>query len=157
MARTTGRTSTFKQLHELTAAILNHNQARGTELVVLLAIAHHARLGDDGRWTSYPGVRRLANYGNVSERAVQLALRKLVDTGQLVRLVNAGGSGIDARADQRPNLFVISNPCPPGCDPSSNHRSTRQPRAAAPPATVDRQRQHAANARAALARNRETG
>ncbi len=86
--------------------VLNHSPTKGTEKIVLLGLANHADA--DGN-NAYPSVARLATYANVTERAVQMALRELEKSGHIVRQFQAGGSA-KQRADRRPNLYsVITN------------------------------------------------
>lgn len=82
--------------------VWKHSRSTGTARVVLLAIADHD--GDGGAW---PSIATLARHANVDPRSVQRHIQKLVDLGELVVHVNAGGSR-GARADQRPNLYEIT-------------------------------------------------
>jgi len=59
-----------------------------TEKLVLLALADHAN--DDGL-SIYPSVERVANKTALSERTVQLTIKKLVEETHLLQLVRAGG------------------------------------------------------------------
>jgi len=82
--------------------VLNHSRAVGTDKVVLLGIANHD--GDGGAW---PAIATLARYANVSERAVQKSIARLVESGELQVIRNGGGTG-DRRGDRRPNLYRIT-------------------------------------------------
>ncbi len=104
--------------------VLHHSKARGTDKLVLLGIANHA--GDGG---SYPKVETLAKYANVTERAVQTAIAKLVRTGELLVERNAGGSR-RTRPDARPNLYTPLVQCPINCDRTTQHRLLAYPVAA---------------------------
>lgn len=108
------------------AVVLHHSKARGTDKLVLLGIANHA--GDGGSW---PKVETLAKYGNVTERAVQVSIAKLIKTGELLVERNAGGTRRH-RNDARPNLYTVLVQCPINCDRSTNHRLRPYPVAADP-------------------------
>lgn len=108
------------------AVVLHHSKARGTDKLVLLGIANHA--GDGGSW---PKIETLAKYANVTDRAVQVSIAKLVKTGELLVDRNAGGTR-RTRADARPNLYTVLVQCPINCDRSTNHRLTSYPVAADP-------------------------
>lgn len=106
------------------SVVLHHSKARGTEKLVLLGIANHA--GDGG---SFPKVETLARYANVTERAVQTAIAKLVSTGELLVERNAGGTR-RTRPDARPNLYTLLVACPINCDRTTQHRLLAYPVAA---------------------------
>lgn len=101
---------------EAMSAVLNHSKAKGTEKLVLLGIANHQ--GDGGAW---PTVATLARYANVTERAVQHALSKLVRSGELAIMRQQGGTS-DLRRDKRPNRYESLVRCPQHCDGTTNHR-----------------------------------
>ncbi|MCA1668316.1 MAG: helix-turn-helix domain-containing protein [Thermomicrobia bacterium] len=63
------------------------SQHKGSELLVLLAIADNAK--DDGR-DAWPGIPELARKTRLTERNIQLILRKLEISGELVIERNAG-------------------------------------------------------------------
>lgn len=107
-------------------AVLHHSKARGTDKLVLLGIANHA--GDGGSW---PKVETLAKYANVTERAVQVSIQKLIKTGELLVERNGGGTR-RTRGDNRPNLYTVLVQCPINCDRSTNHRLRAYPTAAEP-------------------------
>lgn len=109
---------------EAIAVVLHHSKARGTDKLVLLGIANHA--GDGG---SFPKVETLAKYANVTERAVQTSIAKLVKTGELLVERNAGGTR-RTRPDARPNLYTLLVQCPINCDRSTQHRLLAYPVAA---------------------------
>jgi hypothetical protein len=69
---------------------------KGSELLVLLAIADNAK--DDGR-DAWPGIPELARKTRLTERNIQLVLRKLEKSGELVIERNAGPN--------RANLYHI--------------------------------------------------
>lgn len=105
------------------ARVLHHSNARGTAKVVLLAIASHDGLG--GAW---PSVATLARYANVNSRTVQKCIAALVESGELERQLQAGGTPTSHRnAFDRPNRYRILVTCPPRCDQSTNHRLRREP------------------------------
>lgn len=106
------------------AVVLHHSKARGTDKLILLGIANHD--GDGGAW---PKVETLARYGNVSERQVQLSVRKLVTSGELVVERNQGGTR-RTRGNSRPNLYRINVTCPITCDHTMQHRPRPYPRGA---------------------------
>lgn len=104
------------------AVVLHHSRAKGTDKLVLLGIANHA--GDGGSW---PYVETLARYANVSERAVQASLTKLVQLGELARHTQRGGT-LDSHAGRdhkRPNRYDVLLACPAWCDRTVNHRPRR--------------------------------
>lgn len=101
---------------EAMAIALHHSRAVGTAKVVLLGIANH--VGDGGSW---PAVATLAKYANVSTRAVQEAIAKLEDLGEIRRELQAGGNSL-IQDHRRPNLYHFTLTCPPECDRSMNHR-----------------------------------
>lgn len=103
------------------ALVLHHSRARGTDKLVLLGIANHD--GDGGAW---PKVETLARYANVSERQVQISVRKLVNDGELIVERNQGGTH-RTRGNSRPNLYRVTLSCPITCDHSVNHRPRPYP------------------------------
>lgn len=83
----------------LMSAIFESATLGPTERLIMLSLADHA--DDSGR--CYPSVGRICQRTGLSERAVQINVRKLVDQGYL-QLVPGGGKG-------RPNVyFVCPNP-----------------------------------------------
>lgn len=113
------------------ARVLHHSRARGTDKLVLVALANYAN--DEG--TAWPTVSTLAAHANVTARAVQGSLARLVGSGELLVHRQAGGAP-DLPADQRPNLYRLCIECPAGCDGTTNHRVSPLPRSAA--ALVDK-------------------
>lgn len=109
---------------EAIAVVLHHSKARGTDKLVLLGIANHA--GDGG---SFPKVETLAKYANVTERAVQTSVSKLIRTGELLVERNQGGTR-RTRGNSRPNLYSVLVQCPINCDRSTQHRLQAYPVAA---------------------------
>jgi len=101
---------------EAMAIVLHHSRASGTDKVVLLGIANHE--GDGGSW---PSVATLAKYGQCSERAVRYALKRLVESGEL-RVIRQAGGGESLRDDRRPNLYRVLVRCPVDCSGGMNHR-----------------------------------
>lgn len=87
---------------ESISLVLNHSKASGTAKLVLVGIANHD--GDGGAW---PSIATLARYANCSERSVQRAIGQLVDLGEVVVHLNAGGHR-QTRNDQRPNRYDIA-------------------------------------------------
>lgn len=94
---------------EAMSAVLHHSKASGATLVIALGIANHQ--GDGG---AYPSRATLARYGRCSERYVKLAIQQLINLGELVVQDRAGRNGT--------NLYIMSVPCPPDCDRTTNHR-----------------------------------
>lgn len=103
------------------AIVLHHSRAKGTDKLVLLGIANHA--GDGGAW---PTVATLARYANVTERAVQTSVQKLVTMGELL-IDRQGGGTLRTRRDRRPNAYHVTVSCPMTCDHSINHRPRAYP------------------------------
>jgi len=62
-------------------AVWEHANAKGSNLLVLLALADYAH--DDGT-LAYPSIKTLCDKTRLSERAVQYCLRKLVEEGEIV-------------------------------------------------------------------------
>lgn len=107
---------------ESLAAVLHHSRAKGTAKLVAVGIANHD--GDGGAW---PTIATLARYANVTPRNVQSALAKLVQLGELVVELQAGGTP-QLDDHERPNLYRLLVSCPPWCDRTPHHRDTRQSR-----------------------------
>ena len=101
------------------AIALHHSRAKGTAKLVLVGIANHD--GDGGSW---PSIATLAKYANVNRRNVQRALDELVKLREIEVLVQRGGNG-NIEDYQRPNLYKFILACPPDCDRTKNHRTTR--------------------------------
>ena len=115
---------------EAMALVLHHSRAKGTEKVVLLGIANHA--GDGGAW---PTVATLARYANVTERAVQNAIGKLVKAGELGVQYQAGGLAY-LKDSERPNRYEVLICCPSTCDHTVNHRNRSYPQERLPLSVV---------------------
>ncbi len=101
------------------AVVLHHSQAKGTDKLVLLGIANHQ--GDGGSW---PSVRTLSKYANVTARQVQKSLAKLQSMGEVRVHLQAGG-GRDLDDTRRPNRYDVLVECPGHCDRTPAHRDTR--------------------------------
>lgn len=101
---------------EAMAVVLHHSTAKGTDKVVMLGIANH-----DGDGGAYPAIATLARYSNVSDRAVQDAIARLVEAGELVVHVKGGGV-VESDPRYRTNRFELLVACPPSCDGSRQHR-----------------------------------
>lgn len=69
--------------------VWEHSSHKGTELLLLLAIANIANT----QGLAHPGVKRLASDIRMSERNTQRALQKLVASGELTIKPNAGPHG----------------------------------------------------------------
>lgn len=100
---------------EALSVVLNHSKAKGTAKVVLIGIANH--LGPDASEGAWPSQARLANYANVTDRAVRNAIDELVLLGEL-KLERAGGN---SRNQYKPNRYWIDLRCPSECDGSLGH------------------------------------
>lgn len=77
--------------NEALTAVWKHSPARGGKLLVMLALADYA---DEHGW-SYPSVGTLAKKARLSVRAVQFAIRSLVDEGQLNIDEGGGPMGVN--------------------------------------------------------------
>lgn len=106
---------------ESMAIVLNHSRSTGTAKVVILGIASHD--GDGGAW---PSVATLARYANVEVRNVQRALKRLEELREIRIYVQDGGTS-RTPDHTRPNRYEITLRCPPTCDGTSQHRTTRPP------------------------------
>lgn len=84
--------------------VLRHSTAKGTDKLILAAIASH-----DGPGGSWPSVSTLAHYANVDRRAVQRALARLTASGEL-RIDGQAGGNESTRPDRRPNRYVLTIP-----------------------------------------------
>ncbi|MGA0540713.1 helix-turn-helix domain-containing protein [Neotabrizicola sp. VNH66] len=78
------------------SAIFESTTLGPTERLIMLALADHA--DDEGR--CYPSIQRLSQRTGLSERAVQINTRKLVEQGY-IRVVAGGGKG-------NANLYFVS-------------------------------------------------
>lgn len=87
---------------ESIALVLNHSAATGNDRLVLIGVANHD--GDGGSW---PTVRTLGRYANVSRRTVQRCLRNLEALGELTVEYNDGGTHRTPK-DERPNRYSIT-------------------------------------------------
>lgn len=118
--------------YKAVSAVMHHSQAKGTALLVALAIAHYHddRAETSGAW---PTQELLAERARVSVRSVQRAINELVELGELEVVVHGG---LGRTYDRQTNRYFVILDCPQGCDGSFNHRSrddiqgapTRQPR-----------------------------
>ncbi|RCW45132.1 helix-turn-helix protein [Halopolyspora algeriensis] len=75
--------------------VWEHSPAKGTELLMLLAIADNAT--DDGT-NAYPSVRTLARKTRMGERSVQRIVRKLTEEGHL---------SVTERGGRNPNCYAV--------------------------------------------------
>ena len=123
---------------EAMGAVFNHSAASGTMKVVLLGIANHE--GDGGAW---PSIERLMVYAQADRRTVQRAIEKLIEMGELRRIMQQGGTH-KTPAGSRPNLYRVLVVCPPNCDRSSAHREISTGAAPTPPLEGQRGGTHAA-------------
>lgn len=72
------------------AAVWQHSKARHGSLLVLLAVADHAKADGTGAW---PAVETLATQARLSERAARDALRDLERLGELITHPGKGPRG----------------------------------------------------------------
>ena len=104
---------------EAIAIALNHSRAKGTARLVLIGIANHT--GDGGSW---PSLNTLARYAGIDRRQAQRAVNKLIELNEVRRVVQAGGSA-HISDGHRPNLYEFLLRCPPTCDRSWRHSTSR--------------------------------
>lgn len=123
---------------EAMSAVFNHSAATGTTKVVLLGIANHE--GDGGSW---PSIERLMRYAQADRRTVQRSIEKLIEMGELRRLVQQGGTHKTPNGT-RTNLYRVLVVCPSNCDRTSAHNELSTGAAPTPPLEGDRGGTHAA-------------
>lgn len=111
---------------EAMSSVLHHSKASGATLLIALGIANHQ--GDGG---AYPSRATLARYGRCSDRYVKLAIQQLINLGELVVQDRAGRNGT--------NVYIMSVPCPPDCDRTTNHRPVQGGNHASPGGKYDAQ------------------
>lgn len=101
---------------EAFSAVLHHSQAKGTEKVIMLAIAWH--LSDDPLLGCWASQETLAKYANCSIRQVRRALLNLVESEEL-EIIHHGGNNY---GQIRPtNRYFIRLNCPIECDSTLSH------------------------------------
>lgn len=98
---------------------LHHSRATGAAKLVLLGIANHD--GDGGAW---PSVAKLAKYAGVSSRMVQKSIKQLEELHEVSRDLQRGGNAYTPDT-RRPNLYKFLLQCPPNCDRTKEHRTTK--------------------------------
>ncbi len=102
--------------------VLEHSPAKGTDRLVLIAIANHAGpITHMGTYEAWPGVETIAREAGLDRpRTAQDALSRLVAAGALVRVIN-GAPDYRCRADRRPNLYriITREPLAPAGDPDA--------------------------------------
>lgn len=88
--------------------VLDHSPAKGTDRLVLLAIANHAGQSPiDGAWESWPGIATIQREAGLDrDRTVTDSLTRLAEAGLLERVVN-GAPDARMRGDRRPNLYRV--------------------------------------------------
>jgi len=84
---------------KIMAEVWEHSQAKGSELLLLLALSHYA---DSVRAECWPSVRRLALMIRMSERNTQYLLRKLAKDGHIA--ITLRGS------PRKTNLYRVLRP-----------------------------------------------
>lgn len=77
---------------EISHHVWKHSSHKGSELLILLAIADNA---DTETKLAHPGIPYLAKKSRLSERAVQYAIRKLTDSGEVTVMSNEGPNGVN--------------------------------------------------------------
>lgn len=107
---------------ESSTLVWMHSRSKGTARLVLLAIADHD--GDGGAWPSIETLMRKA--GQIDRRAVQRAISKLEELGEIRRYVQGGGTA-GMENSKRPNRYEILIECPPYCDRTKRHKDIRKP------------------------------
>lgn len=97
------------------SAIWEHSECKGSELLVMLALADFAT--DDGR--SWPSVERLAKKTRLSERNVRYVLRQLEETGVIATLSQGAKNGCNLYRILPPANFA---PLQPSVDRGATQR-----------------------------------
>jgi hypothetical protein len=101
---------------EAVNAVMHHSKATGTDKLILIGIAWH--IGPDPEDGCWPRISKLAKYANTTERSVQRSLTKLIEMGEIERVLNGGL----ARTGKKPNCFYLLVNCPPGCSSFPQHK-----------------------------------
>lgn len=112
--------------------VWDHSSAKGTDRLVLLAIADNA--ADDGG-NAYPSMRRLVAKTQLDERTVQRALKRLVLLGELSIRYGAGDHGQNIyRIRMAPRQDAAPGATPPPAERPPRQDATTPPgRESAPP------------------------
>lgn len=92
-----------------------HSQADASARLVLLAIADH-----DGEGGAWPSIATLARMTRLSPSTVRRSIKALVALGELLVLVQEGGTTRTPEY-RRPNRYEITLACPPSCDGTARH------------------------------------
>ncbi len=87
--------------------VWKHSQAKGGDLLVLLAIADFA----DDSGTAYPSIATLGLKARLDGRNVQRSIRRLITTGELTLSERQGPHGT--------NLYMVANCHPANCHPGN--------------------------------------
>ena len=95
------------------ALVWHHSKAKGSDLLVALAIADYT--GDEGAW---PRIENIALRARISERQAQRSVQILQAIGEL-QVVNGGGRG---RGIYKTNLYELVLTCPEDCDRTYRHQ-----------------------------------
>lgn len=85
------------------AWVFEHSPTKGTDRLVLLAIADSAE--DDGT-NAWPGVDKIAKRAGITRRGAQQSLARLEVAGRIIVEHQAGGPA-NLRADRRPNRYAV--------------------------------------------------
>lgn len=87
----------------MTWVMESERRTKGGDRLVLMSIANHAdRFGDN----SWPSIITIATESNLSERATQYALERLIKA-RLIEVEQQAGGRRDLRNDRRPNRYRI--------------------------------------------------
>jgi hypothetical protein len=85
------------------AWVWKHAPIKGTDLLILLAIADHA--SEDGG-NAYPSIKTISVKARVSQERVRQGLRRLEEKGLLLTASKQGGTD-NWRNDRRPNRYTV--------------------------------------------------
>lgn len=111
------------------SAVWERSQAKGSALLLLLAIADFA--DDDGH--AYPSLATLAEKTRLSERNVRYVLREVEALGELSTSVGDGKHGCNLYRILPPAKIAPGNPAPEGGQSSAEGGATHCPRSVIDP------------------------
>ncbi|KKL24574.1 hypothetical protein LCGC14_2413960 [marine sediment metagenome] len=105
--------------------VWEHSPAKGSGLLVLLAIADHANADGTGAW---PSLESLSSKTRLSERSVRYILRDLEGLGCITTECQQGPFGTNAYTVQLEGAKIAGgNPAPEGGQPSAERGATHCP------------------------------
>ena len=105
--------------------VWEHSPAKGSALLVLLAIADHANADGTGAW---PSLESLSNKTRLSERSVRYILRDLEGLGCITTERQQGPYGVNAYTVNLEGAKIAGgNPAPKGGQPSAGGGATHCP------------------------------